>query len=617
MTVDKVLFVFFNHPPTPFNASVAALSAVARELGVARAALSIPLTSTVAEAAARVDAEGADVVVVTAMTRDWPAARAVLERIDPAPFRMVGGYHASLAPRHVAACAAVDAIGIGDGERPLRAVLERGRPTASIPGLWVRGPDGFAGEPPPPDPEPDIAALPAYDYEVFGDVGAMLDRGINTFGPLADRYLPTRASRGCPYRCAYCSAPTWARVAGHASARRNVRPVPHLLDELAALRDRHAPEGFELWDEHFPVDLAWLDELAAAYPRRVGLPFKVEMHPSAATRERLARLAEAGCVLFHCGVEAGDATLRRETLNRRTSDAVLERVFDDCRELGLATSASVMTALPGETLAQARKTIALLRRLRPDSFMWSTYMALPFTPLGDRARERFPEPARERLDDWSSPPSKTPSAMTDEERRLVHAELSALQQALVGEAKGEDHDARERPLAVPVDRPPSSPSPAREGGPGKERERSLTLPPTPSREREGGSLQASYRPPSSPTPARGGGSGWGREDDRSLTLQGSSRALVDLAAALGFAPPDAALDARFRLNRATREHGELHLEIERAGVPAHVVTIGPVDGRPAFVDNGALRFAHRGREAPRAVLDELGRLARTLRALPC
>jgi len=452
----RVAFVFFNHPPTPFNASVAALAGAVRDGGHEAVALSIPLTDPVAGAAARVDEARADVVAVTAMSRDWPAAQALLERLSPGPLRVVGGYHASLAPLAVAACDAVYAIGIGDGERPLRALLDAldaGERPRTRPGLWVRDHAGFSGTPPPADPEPSIADLPRWDYEVFGDVGAMLDHGLNTFGPLVDRYLPTRASRGCPYRCAYCSAPVWGEVAGFGSSGgANVRPVEDLCDELADLRDRHAPDGFELWDEHFPVDLAWLRELARAYPARVGLPFKVEMHPSAATHERLALLAEAGCVLFHCGVEAGDPTLRRETLNRRTSDQTLARVFRDARALGLETSASVMTALPGETYAQAMATVELLEALRPDSFMWSTYAALPFTPLGDAARAGWPRPARIRLDDAPSLASLTPPAMTDGEREAVHAALTALQRELVEEAAARRGGARPRPVAIPAPR---------------------------------------------------------------------------------------------------------------------------------------------------------------------
>ncbi len=425
----RVLFVFFNRPPTPFNTSVAALCAVVRDAGHERVALSVSLDDPVERSAERVAAIGGDVVAVSAMSRDWPIARALLRALPRGAFRVVGGYHASLAPREVAACEAVDAVCVGDGERPLRAILD-GVPRASIPGLWVRGERGWSADPPPADPVLDIAALPRWDYDVFGGLDAIVDRGVNTFGPLVDRFLPTRASRGCPYRCAYCSAPTWGQVAGFAAgSARNVRPVEHLCDELAGLRERGALDGFEFWDEHFPVDLAWLESFAEVYPRRVGLPFKVEMHPSAANRRRLALLAEAGCALFHCGVESGDPALRRETLNRRTSDDVLAQVFADARDLGIETSASVMTGLPGETYAQALATVELLRRLAPDSFMWSSFMTLPRTVLGERLRDQ----------------AGSISSMSDAERDAVHAELEALRGGMVERAGV----GRARPVAVP------------------------------------------------------------------------------------------------------------------------------------------------------------------------
>ena len=94
------------------------------------------------------------------------------------------------------------------------------------------------------------------------------------------------------------------------------------------------------------------------------------MHPSAATRERLELLVEAGCALFHCGVESGDEQFRHDVLNRRNTDARLQQLFDDCRALGLETSASLMTMLPGETRAQTRSTTDLLHRLQPGSFLW-------------------------------------------------------------------------------------------------------------------------------------------------------------------------------------------------------------------------------------------------------
>ncbi|AKF03214.1 B12-binding domain-containing radical SAM protein [Sandaracinus amylolyticus] len=450
----RVLFLFFTDPPRPFSPSVAALAAVVRASGHEASALEVSLRSKIDEVAARIESLSPDVLAVSAMSRDWPGAQTLLSRVVPriAAYVVVGGYHASMAPHDVARCASVDAIAIGEGERPLRALLDQlpsGRPTRSIPGLWVRGPDGFTGPPPSADPEPDIAALLPWDYDVFGDLRASLARGINTFGPHVDRFLPTRASRGCPFTCSYCSAPRWGKL--HAfETRRNVIPVAQLCDELSRLRDRYAPDGFEFWDEHFPIDLEWLDALAKEYPRRVALPFKVEMHPSAASRRRLELLKEAGCVLFHCGVEAGDEELRREVLHRRTRDVVLQRVFDDARAVGLGTSASLMTVLPGETRAQAHSTVALLRKLRPGSFMWSTYHALPGTVLGEASTDRWPDPARERFDDWDLPAPRVPSAMNERERNDTFRELAELQSDLVRAASREaDAPTRARPVEIP------------------------------------------------------------------------------------------------------------------------------------------------------------------------
>ncbi len=450
----KVVFVFFTAPPSPFSSSVAALAPIVRAGGHVPDARMVERTEAIDPVVADLLARGPDVIAVSSMTRDWPGARALLERLAPHTdaTTVVGGYHASLAPRDVAASAAVDAVVIGEGERPLARLLEQldaGAPLESGPGLWVRDGGSFPGTIPGADSEADIADLPWWDYDLFGDMRAHLDRGVNTFGPIADRYLPVRASRGCPYSCAYCSAPAWGRLGGFAEKeRRNRRPVDHLCDELADLVARYDPEGFEFWDEHFPLDLEWLRAFARTYPARVGRPFKVEMHPRAATRERLELLAEAGIALFHCGVEAGDAELRRTVLNRRTTDEQLQRVFDDCRDLEIPTSASLMTTLPQESRAMAHSTVGLLRKLKPDSFMWSNYQALPGTVLGEAAVSHWPGPASETFADHDPPAWTEPPPMSEAERAATFAEIRSLQLELVAAAS--EKEDRPRPVDVPA-----------------------------------------------------------------------------------------------------------------------------------------------------------------------
>jgi anaerobic magnesium-protoporphyrin IX monomethyl ester cyclase len=549
----KVCFLFFTDPPRPFSSSVAALSAAVKAAGHQAMSVEVRRKSRIDDAVDRVAGIDADVLAVSSMTRDWPGAAALLSRLGERTraYVVAGGYHPTLAPRDVASCERVDAVCIGEGERPLVAVLEQlrsARPRESLPGLWVRGPSGFSDPIPEGDSEPDIADLPPWDYDVFGDMREILDRGVNTFGARVDRYLPVRASRGCPFTCTYCSAPKWGKVGKFNEAgRRNVRPVNHLCDELAALRDRYDPEGFEFWDEHFPLALEWLQEFAEVYPSRVGLPFKAEMHPNAANRARLELLAKAGLSMFHCGVEAADEDLRRNVLNRRTRDSVLQRVFDDCRDLGIATSASVMTMLPGETREQMMSTVSLLRQLEPQWFVWSTYQALPGTVLGEKAVPKWPEPARERFDDYRRIESATPAQATLDDKDDVYRAFGEYQADLV-RAAVQEHEAtrtRERPDHVAGIR---------------------------------------KRP---------------------------SRELVTM---LGLSPPDAPLHPRtVRVNTVAPEHDALIIEVESDFFPPQEVVISALDSTTRyFTSTARLGFAYRGRNAPPGLTNTLRAMAQRL-----
>lgn len=385
----RVVFLYVHDRFTPFSTAIAALAGAVRADGYELVRCGVPIGASVEEATERVVGCAPDVVAASFMSRDFPLVTRVLSEARRRTFAFVvaGGYHATLDAGSVARAGVADAIGVGEGERPFRrllGVLAAGARPQTGAGLWVAEPGGgFAGERPSADREPDVDRLPSWDYELFADV-ATESSMYGWVGP--DRYLPVRASRGCPFDCSYCSNPAWTAVNElRARGVRNVRSVDRLLDELVALRARFEPQGFEFWDEHFPIEPSWIEAFADAYPRRVGLPFRVEMHPNTARPERLATLARAGCALVHFGVESGDHELRRGLLKRRTSDAVYERIFAEARALGMETSASVMTALPGESFAMGERTLDLVRRLAPDHLSFAAYAPLPGTELGARA----------------------------------------------------------------------------------------------------------------------------------------------------------------------------------------------------------------------------------------
>ncbi len=438
----RIAFLHVHDRFTPFSTATAAISGAVRDLGHEHVLCGIELGTTVDGAVERLSALRPELVAASFMSRDFlPISRVVREvRARTGAYTVAGGYHATLDATGVAAAGAFDAIGIGEGERAFRRVVEAvgagGRPETS-PGLWAAQRGVFVGGPPPSDREPDIAALPPWDYELFGDV---VTRSSMHGYVLKDRFAPLRASRGCPFDCTYCSNPAWKQVNElDAGGARNVRPVEQVIEEACRLAERFGAEGFEFWDEHFPVDVRWIAALAEAWPARVGLPFRVEMHPNTATPERLALLAKAGCVLMQYGVEAGDERLRRSVLKRRTSDAAYERVFAATRALGMATSASVMLAMPGETYEMGLASLALIRRLRPDYMSYAAYAPLPRTELGARARlRRAASPDLFHGSFTAFEPQIEPDAMTVDEARSLLRAMGELQAEIMSRAKGEE-----------------------------------------------------------------------------------------------------------------------------------------------------------------------------------
>lgn len=437
----RVAFVYVHDRFTPFSTAIAALSGASRDLGHEHLLAGIEVGMTVAEAQDRIAALAPDVIAASFMSRDFPQLARVLGEVRrrTGAFVAAGGYHATFAAPSVAACGSFDAIGIGEGERPFRrllAALGDGQAPRSGPGLWVRGADGFAGPQPRADREPDIAALPPWDYALFGE---LVTRS-SLYGYVRrDRFAPLRASRGCPFDCTYCSNPAWKQVNDMAATGvRNVRPVEQVASEAASLAASFGAEGFEFWDEHFPVDLRWIERFAEVWPREVGLPFRVEMHPNTATPDRLAALARAGCSLVQYGVEAGDPGFRRTTLRRRTSDEAYARVLASTRALGMGTSASVMVAMPGETYEMGRASVALLRKLAPDHMSYAAYAPLPGTDLAEGVRPRVAgDPDRFQSTFTAFEPQIEPDAMTVDEARSLLRDLGALQAELMGRMRGE------------------------------------------------------------------------------------------------------------------------------------------------------------------------------------
>jgi radical SAM superfamily enzyme YgiQ (UPF0313 family) len=127
--------------------------------------------------------------------------------------------------------AVVDALG--------EAPLQRGRALADVAGIACRI-DGRAVRTPARQRIRNLDELPRPAWDLF-PVEKYHEGGF-TYGVNPGRSMPILATRGCPYRCTFCSSPAmW-------TTRYYVRDVADVADKIASYVERYAVSNVDFYD---------------------------------------------------------------------------------------------------------------------------------------------------------------------------------------------------------------------------------------------------------------------------------------------------------------------------------------------------------------------------------
>ena len=218
---------------------------------------------------------------------------------------------------------------------------------------------------------PNLDSIPYPAHDLF-----KITRYTN-LQPLTDG-LDTKAraytimtSRGCPYKCTYCSKPitgdTW-----------RPRSVDNVIGEWRWLvKDLRATE-IGLTDDIWNLKLDRAKELC----RRItaeGLntvPWVTVhgMKVNHADAELFQLMKQAGCKRVGFGVESGDPTILRNVIKKSQSLDQVRNAFRWAKDAGLQTMGFFIFGMPQETEETMEKTIKFALELDPDlaNFMLAT-----------------------------------------------------------------------------------------------------------------------------------------------------------------------------------------------------------------------------------------------------
>ena len=320
----------------------------------------------------------ADVVGLTAMTPTVSSAIKVAREIKDARQEVpivLGGAHASILPEEtLTASPEIDIIIRGEGEEiivELLSALEYKQPLSEIQGISYRG-DGQVLSNPVRSRNVDLDSLPFLAYH-------LLPYQRYKPHPPHGRAFPFAAiitSRGCPYKCSYCSKPIFGNNFRAQTSER-------VVDEIAYYKERFGIKEFAFYDDVFTLDKKRAHAIAdEIIKKELKIHWTCETRVNLVDKELLRRIKQAGCYFIAYGIESGSP----EILKALDKDITLEQAAEAVRlsrEVGLQTIGYFMVGSPGESPETIRQTIQFAKKLKLDFAQFAVTTPFPGTELYD------------------------------------------------------------------------------------------------------------------------------------------------------------------------------------------------------------------------------------------
>jgi anaerobic magnesium-protoporphyrin IX monomethyl ester cyclase len=266
--------------------------------------------------------------------------------------------------------AGFDAVLIGEVETTALEVAQA-RPLAEIRGLAYGNPDS------PrytvlraPRISLDTLPLPAWDLVDMNLYRRAWKQAHGYFS------LNVNASRGCPYRCNWCSKPIY----GHSYRVRSARSV---ACEMSHLKNVYGPDHIWFTDDIFALSGRWAHEFSAAVQEMgAQIPFKMQSRCDLMTRATVGALRDAGCAEVWIGAESGAQTVL-DAMDKAVRVEQIYEARENLRRHGIRTCFFLQFGYPGETWTEIEETIRMVRETAPDDVGVSISYPLPGTKFYD------------------------------------------------------------------------------------------------------------------------------------------------------------------------------------------------------------------------------------------
>ncbi len=308
--------------------------------------------------------------VLTAAFKESILLSGELRKRYPDSIIVFGGIHPTAMPDEALSYGHIDIVIRGEGERPLAELyrcVKNGRDYSRINGLSYRKGEKVFNNPVSAEVEA-LDNYPRFPYEIFDpkkyDLGFVV------------------SSRGCPYRCIFCSnrVTTGRKYRYHSSAK--------IADDLELLHAKYGKRSVLFLDDNFLVSKERVYDLIGEIKKRgldKAMIFNFQARGDNVTYPLLKDLYAAGFRSIFFGIETASERIMKAIKKDETVAQCIEAV-GMAKDIGFHVSATFIYGLPGETHEDRKDALRLSRDLDLDMVRYNNATPYPGTELYEIAK---------------------------------------------------------------------------------------------------------------------------------------------------------------------------------------------------------------------------------------
>ncbi|MGC8927738.1 MAG: B12-binding domain-containing radical SAM protein [Myxococcota bacterium] len=321
-----------------------------------------------------------DLVGITTLTPSAPVVERMCQIIRDKSKEtkiVLGGIHASLFYEDFLNTGIADIITHGEGEETILEIvdyLEKKRELRDIKGIAFRE-NGKNINTPNREPPTNLDDLPFPAWQLF----PYKEYGMLPFADIAKPTLSISGSRGCPYRCTYCSLDYMGKIY-------RKRSPASIADEFEYLYKNFNVRQIGFIDPIFPFDEEHTTLLCEELIRR-GINKKVvwisETRPDRLNQKLLNLMYRSGARRLLFGIESGSQRVLN-SINKRLDLSLTKEMIQIAHKENIHIVGLFMIGLPDETEDEIEETIRFSIESDVDFAKFAITVPFPGSQLYDQ-----------------------------------------------------------------------------------------------------------------------------------------------------------------------------------------------------------------------------------------